>query len=146
MIKKPFAASFLALSFVLTPGLVACTSIPVDPCSKAGVEYRLSKTLSAFARSNRSDISDVRQASQFIGGETTFGAMKLAFAVTTVKRLVENFSADVVPEIEDIALQCGTTQNIQEVFLDLLRDEGVSPKMIDRIAAVAVLLEQTDIE
>ncbi len=125
-----------ALSFVS-----ACTSVPVDPCSRAGIEYRLNQSLKAFASDNRADINDIRKASEFIGGKTAYGAMELAFAVNSLKRLVDSFREDVVPEIQSISGQCGTTENIQDVFMEFLRDEGVDREVLDWVNAMSSLLE-----
>ena len=56
--------------------------------------------------------------------------MKLAFAAQSLRRLLTSFEDDVVPEIQDIALQCDAAQPIMDIFVDFLRDEGVNRRVL----------------
>ena len=73
---------------------------------------------------NRADLNEVKGAASYLDGETTFGAMRLAFAVTSLKRIANDFEASVVPDIMEISGQCGTNEPLKGVFIDFLKDEG----------------------
>ncbi len=136
-------------AFCLTAGLLtavsACTSVPVDPCSKAGVEQRLSKSLRSYASENRGDLKALKQVTQYLGGESVTGKMQIVFALDALSRLASNFQADVMPEIASISRQCGTTDNVKEVFLDFLRDEGVNGKVLKWVEGLDLSLDDSKI-
>ena len=57
--------------------------------------------------------------------------MQIAFAARSLRNIADNFETDIVPELVDISLQCDADQHMKEVFIDYLRDEGVSGKVLD---------------
>lgn len=125
----------------LMAGLSACTSVDVDPCSRPAIEARIDQVVNVYARENRRDISDIKRAAQYLRGDTANGAMQLVFAVSALERLVDNFQADVVPEVQSISQQCGTTENVRELFFDFLKDEGVNREVLKWAENLAPALE-----
>eukprot|EP00919_Chromeraceae_sp_WS-2016_P053691 GHVR01127479.1.p1 GENE.GHVR01127479.1~~GHVR01127479.1.p1 ORF type:complete len:145 (-),score=24.66 GHVR01127479.1:337-771(-) len=113
----------------------SCASMNADPCSRAGIEARMKPSLKDFARSNRADLNEVKKAASYLEGETTFGAMRLAFAVTSLKRMADDFEETVVPDITEITQQCGADAPLKGVFIDFLKDEGVNSKVIKWVEA-----------
>ena len=126
------SALLAALSGIMISG---CTSINVDPCSREGIELRIDRTMKSFARSNRSEINDLKSAASWIDGQSTYGAMKLAFAVRSLRELVDDFQSDVVPELETIALECRTEEHLEDLFIDFLDDEGVKDEVLEWVKA-----------
>lgn len=123
--------------------VTGCASVELDPCSRAGIEQRVNASLKSFSRENRGDINDIKKAAQYLDGETVAGAMKLYFAVNAMERLVESFSDDVVPEVQQITQQCGTSENVRELFFDFLRDEGVNKEVLSWAENLSSILEIT---
>ncbi|MAT35099.1 MAG: hypothetical protein CMK06_08135 [Ponticaulis sp.] len=121
------SASFAAFLTAAT----GCASLNVDPCSSQGIQQRLEREFNQFARNNRSDLNEIRAASTWMDGQTNFGSMKIAFAAQSLRRLVSSFERDVVPEIQGIAEQCGTVEPLKGVFIEFLRDEGVSRNVLE---------------
>ena len=128
---KRFSLSAAAAIGVSLIAVTGCASVNVDPCSRAGIQNRLAPELAQFARENRSDINEIKKAAAFIGGETRTGGMQIAFAARSLRNIADNFETDIVPELVDISLQCDADKHMKEVFIDYLRDEGVSGKVLD---------------
>lgn len=138
----PYRLSALGVASLLL--VTGCASVELDPCSKAGIEQRIDASLKSFSRENRGDINDIKKAAQYLDGGTVTGAMKLYFAVDAVERLVENFRDDVVPDVQQITQQCGTSENVRELFFDFLRDEGVNKEVLTWAENLSSILEITE--
>lgn len=138
---KRLLLSISSLGLIAVPTLAACTSLSADPCSKAGIEARIGSSLRQFARNNRSDLNEVKKAASYLDGESTFGAMKLAFAVSALKRVADEFEADIVPEINAITQQCESSEPLKDVFVDFLKDEGLNSKVIKWVEAFRFTFE-----
>lgn len=130
-------ASIAALSLVAA----SCSSVSVDPCSRAGVDARMEDSLSDYARSVRGDINDIRQAGRFMGGETTFGAMRIAKAVSALENMIDRFNSDVVPDIQAIQDECGAVVVTRDVFFEFLDDAGVNRNVRDWADRMASMIE-----
>lgn len=137
----PVISSFIVMGAL---SLSSCTSMDLDPCSRAGIEARMKSSLKRFAVNNRADLNEVKGAASYLDGETTFGAMRLAFAVTSLKRIANDFEASVVPDIMEISGQCGTNEPLKGVFIDFLKDEGVNSKVIRWVEAFNFSFETSE--
>ena len=124
----------------LSASLIGCASLDVDPCSREGIERRVKDSFAEFARDNRGDLNEMRQASRFFGGETTFGAMRIANAAKALERLVDDFQDDVVPELRAIENQCGQAEPMRELFIEFLEDEGIDDRVLDWVDSFSILL------
>lgn len=131
----------MSLGLALAAVAASCASVPVDPCSRAGIEKRMTSSLKSFAVRNRADIRTLQKATQYLGGESVSGKMQIVFAVDALSRLVEAFGDDVVPEITAISDQCGSTDDVKAVFLDFLKDEGVGDKVLQWVEGLSIDLE-----
>lgn len=125
----------LCVGAVSLPVISACASLDVDPCSRQGIEYRMNRILKDYARDNRGEINDLKQAASYLEGQSSFGAMRLAFAVQSLRRMVDRFQEDVVPDVQEIALECNVADPLQDVFIDFLRDEGVKNEVLEWVEA-----------
>lgn len=138
-LRSTFLASLIGATACFA--VSGCASLDVDPCSREGIDLRMSRVLSVYARDNRGEINDLKQAASWMDGQTTFGAMKLAFAVQSLRKMVDRFEDDVVPEVQAIALQCQANQPLQDVFIDFLRDEGVKKDVLEWVEAFNFVFE-----
>ncbi len=121
----------LAAFGMLAMSVVAGCATTVDPCSTAGIDRRVSSALSDFARANRADLNEVKRAVAYFDGETVLGTMRIAQAVSALRRVASGFDEDVVPELQAISQQCGTAGNMREIFVDFLRDEGFNSRVLE---------------
>lgn len=101
----------------------------------------MNRILKDYARDNRGEINDLKQAASYLEGQSSFGAMRLAFAVQSLRRMVDRFQDDVVPEVQEIALQCEVADPLQDVFIDFLRDEGVRNEVLEWVEAFKFAFE-----
>ena len=109
---------------------VASCATTSDPCSQSAVERRISYSLSDFARSNRADLNEVRQAVGYFEGQTVWGTMRIAQAVNAMRRVADGFEEEVVPDLVEISDQCGGVAPFREVFVDFLKDEGFNDQVV----------------
>ena len=63
--------------------------------------------------------------------QTVLGTMRIAQAVSALRRVASGFDEDVVPELQAISQQCGTAGNMREIFVDFLRDEGFNSRVLE---------------
>tara|TARA_Y100000052_G_scaffold27554_1_gene36241 strand:- start:24405 stop:24830 length:426 start_codon:yes stop_codon:yes gene_type:complete len=136
--KRSFSAALAAVSLILTSG---CASISVDPCSAEGIQLRVSQSLNSFARQNRADLNEIKQAATYLDGATTTGTMKIAFAARALTRVVGSFREIVAPEIQEIAMQCEVQEPVRDVFVEFLRDEGVNRQVIEWVEDFNLVFE-----
>ena len=143
MLKRVFAP---IVSVVCLAALSAsCASVQFDPCSKEGIEHRVKDTLKDFAIANRGDLREVRNVAQYLDGETITGKMRIVFAIDAVKDLVQNFQDDVVPDVQAIARECNAPEDIKDLFIEFLEDEGVDGKVLVWVETLSVIFETDEI-
>jgi hypothetical protein len=130
------------LAVALLGFTTACATIEPEPCTSAWVEWKTKQVVRPFVVSNRGDLRDLKDAAQYLDGESRFGALKIARAVQALQSLSESFVDDVVPEIELAAEQCGRSPELMTVFIDMLEDEGVSDRVIDWARALTILMPE----
>lgn len=128
--KKRLSVQLAALG-VLASMFVAGCATTVDPCSTAGIERRVSASLSGFSRAYRADLNEVKRAVAYFDGETVLGTMRIAQAINSLRRVATGFEEDIVPELQSISQQCGTVGNLREIFVDFLRDEGFNNRVLE---------------
>lgn len=138
LLKTSLTASVAAVSLIL---IQACASVNVDPCSSQGIQLRMTQSLNSFARQNRADINEIKDAASYLDGATTTGAMKIAFAARALTRVVESFRETVAPDVQEIASQCKVQEPIRDVFVEFLRDEGVNRKVIEWVEDFNLVFE-----
>ena len=110
--------------------LSGCSTTGYDPCSKAGIQARVESSLKSYAIKNRNDIRRLKQVSQYLGGDSVHGNMQIVFGLEALTRMVSSFEDDVMPELSAISKQCGSSNDVRDVFLDFLKDQGVSQKVL----------------
>ncbi len=136
---------FLSCLAAATAMLAACATLEPEPCTPEWVEWRTDRVLNDFARRNRSDISELRSAASYLDGQSTFGAMKMAFAVESARRLANDFADTAVPELRGFARQCGTTTRMSDFFIAMLEDQNLDPEVM-RWARGAAMMIPDDVD
>ena len=125
----------------LTASVAAVSLILIQACASVNVQLRMTQSLNSFARQNRADINEIKDAASYLDGATTTGAMKIAFAARALTRVVESFRETVAPDVQEIASQCKVQEPIRDVFVEFLRDEGVNRKVIEWVEDFNLVFE-----
>lgn len=133
MIRHAIAAASIAL-------VSACATQP-EPCTPEWVQWKSEKVLRSFAIEHRGFIRDLRKIEGNIGDMNALTAMKLVGMADDVALVLEDFQADVMPELRAAYEQCGTIEKLMPTFLKFLRQEGVSDEALKWVEGLGPLVQ-----
>lgn len=133
MIRFTIAAGAVAL-------MSACATQP-DPCTPEWVQWKSEKVMKSFAFEHRGFIRDLRKIEGNLKDPNPLVMMRLIGLADDVADVVEDFQADVMPELRAAYNQCGSVDKLMPTFTKFLRQEGVSEDTLKWVEGLGALVE-----
>ena len=132
---KPMAALSAGLM------LAGCASAP-KPCTAEWIDWRKDRLFRSFASQHTGDFDTVRQFSRALSDEGERpSVLQMASLAPRMIALVGEFVEAAEPEVRAVYDQCGTGPRTSQLFLDLLRREGVDETLVASIEDMGLLLD-----
>lgn len=133
MIRYAIAAGCLTL-------VSACATQP-EPCTPEWVQWKSETVLSSFAAQNRGFIKDLRNIEGSFDNPGPLMALRLIGLADDVADVIEDFQADVMPELRSAYAECGSVEKLMPTFTKFLRQEGVSEDALKWVEGLGALVE-----
>lgn len=133
MIRFTIAAGAIAL-------MSACATQP-KPCTPEWVQWKSEKVMKSFAFEHRGFIRDLRKIEGNLKDPNPLAMMRLIGLADDVADVVEDFQADVMPELRAAYNQCGSVDKLMPTFTKFLRQEGVSEDTLKWVEGLGALVE-----
>jgi len=133
MIRTLLAAASIAF-------VSACATQP-EPCTPEWVQWKGEKVLRSFAIEHRGFIRDLRKIEGSINDMGPLQAVRLVGLADDVAVVIEDFQADVMPQLRAAYNECGTIEKLMPTFTKFLRQEGVSEDTLKWVEGLGALVE-----
>ena len=133
MIRFAAAAASLAL-------VTACATQP-EPCTPEWVQWKSEKVLNAFASDHRGFIKELRNIEGKLENPGPLTALRIIGLADDAAVVIEDFQAEVMPQLRSAYQQCGTVEKMMPTFVKFLRQEGVSEETLKWVEGLGAMVE-----